>query len=663
MTLRPWLPLLWKEAEETRWFLYAGAAVFIALPVFGSVLNAGGGQLLLTTLGLGAFFAVLVAVGLTCRDLSGGVATFWRSRPIGVGRMLGVKYAVGLVVVLFIHAGALLTQLAVSSYLRVSAWGGTDTQTSAQAALLYHSFSLVLIYSASFLLGCLIRQAVQASILALAAVLLIYFLPVLLPGLGGLSVHQRMHAAASRLTEAYGHRLSGSPLPPAPAGWLTDAAPFAAAMLVAAAGCAVAAVLAVHRDRRLRMDVKLMAWSLGAIALLLIGTGAARLGNTLDAIRVTPLNTDPSRMSAVVELFMSGRQGLATMRRVNLYQHDTSPPRDFRVDLDADPAASDPGWATRSATFARLTALDPRNPEWTYMSQVYEEGHATQPAVDTWPFQDHIPALINELVTLDRRGREVHRLRLLPGLRQAGYTELLVRSGWLYLYALDGRDVPCLRVGLADPAAPGPVEDLGRASPGGRYDSADFDYLRTEPYQTTARLTLPPGAPDLTPHDRLEMLVAIADRQSTAAVAMEGDLIATAHVGRRIRLWRVELDERYARLTLVGTREPTPLETLAGAGTTNTSDERHTPGGWTNRAMTYRRFHEARLLLRGGLLYVAHDSLGVAGVTVYDVTRPETPRQIARYAAPGEHFESIAPLPEGRVLVGGYALHELPAVR
>jgi ABC-type transport system involved in multi-copper enzyme maturation permease subunit len=54
--------------------------------------------------------------------------------------------------------------------------------------LIFHSFTLLTIYSIAFLLGCLVREAAKAAVLAIMATLLLYFLPVLVPPLQPLSI-------------------------------------------------------------------------------------------------------------------------------------------------------------------------------------------------------------------------------------------------------------------------------------------------------------------------------------------------------------------------------------------------------------------------------------------------------------------------------------------
>src|SRR5262249_7047239 len=151
------------------------------------------------------------------------------------------------------------------------------------AALFFHTPTLALVYSAAFFLGCLLRQPVPAAILAFAAALLIYFLPVLFPGLGWLSAYQHI-VWATRDASAHAHGDTGRHL----GEWMPDwrwavgllASPGAIAMI--ATTCAAAVALAVSaaeagiRDWRLRVNARLLTWSLAGVALLIFTAGAGQ---------------------------------------------------------------------------------------------------------------------------------------------------------------------------------------------------------------------------------------------------------------------------------------------------------------------------------------------------------------------------------------------------
>ncbi len=162
--------LLRKEWVESQWFVYGGLVIFVAL---GRILGTPDAVLL-----LGGVFAMLMAIATTCRDLGGGLESFWRSRPIGLVTWMTVKYAAGLVTILSITWVALGVDLLLQ---------GASSYTLGM--LVAHSFSIIVLYSVAFALSCACRRAVHAALLSLTAGLAVYFLPVVVPALEQWSVH------------------------------------------------------------------------------------------------------------------------------------------------------------------------------------------------------------------------------------------------------------------------------------------------------------------------------------------------------------------------------------------------------------------------------------------------------------------------------------------
>ena len=194
----PLAALVWKEWHEVRAFLWIAMGVFILLPILGGL--EGLAQYsrhfefvaMPWVVGFGGVLAVFVAVGVTCRDLTGPIETFWRSRPVSVTRWLTIKYVIGLVVVLVGCILPLAIEFAVSS----------DRDESLTFMMGWFPFYGAALYSIGFLAGCLVRRTSQAAMLALAAMLLVYFLPVVLPPLAWLSV-----PAVSGYLSPYGNAL------------------------------------------------------------------------------------------------------------------------------------------------------------------------------------------------------------------------------------------------------------------------------------------------------------------------------------------------------------------------------------------------------------------------------------------------------------------------
>ena len=179
--------LVWKEWREARAFLFIALFAFLGLPLIGGLearmVTPRFGLVIspwVTT--LGGVLAVFVAVGVSCRDVAGRLEDFWRSRPIGVMPSLLVKYCVGLAVVLVSCMGPLLIEQIVDRN------ESPNFPPEGAVMLVWGPFLWIAIYSLAFLLGILVRRVAHAAMLGLAMLLLVYFLPMVLPPLKFLSI-------------------------------------------------------------------------------------------------------------------------------------------------------------------------------------------------------------------------------------------------------------------------------------------------------------------------------------------------------------------------------------------------------------------------------------------------------------------------------------------
>ena len=298
--------LLWKEWRELRWFLIVGIGVFLFLPFVGAIQGAimyGHERLELMTspwvIGLGGVLAVFIAVGATCRDLSERLINFWQSRPISIGRWTATKYLCGLALVLFLCTVPLVLEIAFDRPYHGVA-GHTPT------FLVWHTFAVAAIYSVAFLMGCLVRRVAQAAMLSLAAMLLIYFLPYVVPPLNWLSLPLMLEASS----------LSGAadiPLLPWRVGYTPQHILYVLGMLAICALSALGAWQAVRRGWRIEADRKLMYWSIGLAALLLVWSAAYQVGSNLPVeqeVVLPGLSGDPSgQHREVLAIAISGDRG------------------------------------------------------------------------------------------------------------------------------------------------------------------------------------------------------------------------------------------------------------------------------------------------------------------------------------------------------------------
>ena len=183
--MKPITALAWKEWHDARPYLWIGLGLFLGLPLVGLAEQAlttssHHAELFATpwVVALGGVLAVFVGVGVTTPDRRPKLEDFWRSRPIRVGPWLAVKYAVALAVVLACCGLPAVVQLAVNRH----------PDPAELAVLTFFPFFWTAIFSVAFLSGCLVARPSHAATLALAAMLLVYLLPVVLPPLSFMNV-------------------------------------------------------------------------------------------------------------------------------------------------------------------------------------------------------------------------------------------------------------------------------------------------------------------------------------------------------------------------------------------------------------------------------------------------------------------------------------------
>ncbi|MGD0767748.1 MAG: hypothetical protein ABSB42_06075 [Tepidisphaeraceae bacterium] len=258
--------LVWKEWREVRVFLWIAFGVFIGLPIIAGLeaMVQYSHRFEISTspwvLGFGGVLAVFVAVGATCRDFSGHLEDFWRSQPVGITRWLLAKYFVGLAVVLVACALPLAIEVSI------------DRDKSALPLIVWFPFLWAALYGIAFLAGCLVRRTSHAAMLALAAMLLVYCLPVVIPPLQWLNV--------STVTD-----FSTGMLGPWPRVLGLSQLAFAAGMLGLAIAVLVLSLLAVHFDWRVGSGRKMMYASLSAAILILFASAAFQLGTNMPILR------------------------------------------------------------------------------------------------------------------------------------------------------------------------------------------------------------------------------------------------------------------------------------------------------------------------------------------------------------------------------------------
>ncbi len=283
--------LVWKEWHEVRAFLWIALGIFIVLPVIGgleALLQYDRGFEISTlpwVIAFGGVLAIFVAVGATCRDFSGHLEDFWRSRPVTVTRWLLVKYLVGLTVVLVACTFPLAIELAF------------NRDKGAILIVAWFPFLWATLYSIGFLAGCLVRRTAHAAMLALAAMLLVYCVPVVIPPLQWLNVSivTDFSLLPGQWPPVFGvHQLG-----------------FAAGMLGLAIVVFVLALLAVHHDWRIGAGRKMMYGSVSAAVLILFASAAFQLGTNMPILR----QIDMPQGEPIVDIYYKGGGGYVITRR------------------------------------------------------------------------------------------------------------------------------------------------------------------------------------------------------------------------------------------------------------------------------------------------------------------------------------------------------------
>jgi hypothetical protein len=656
--MRATVSLLWKEYREQRWFLFAALAVFCGFPLIEATgrymrppiappgmpaikpefySDAATG----VVLAFGGLLACFVAIGSTTRDLREELHIFWRSRPVGVGRWMAMKYAAGLFTVL-----AACTIPVVMQFCMILASGKRWYAGNEVAGTLgIHTFSVILIFSIAFLLGCLVRHTTHAALLALAVMLVVYFIPVIVGPLALLSAFNLMNNEVVQL---------GQNATRNPAGWAfylplkstwrviiepRDWTIFAAAMLggsIAAAGCAIAAV---RRDWRVEADRKVMHWSLGGVALLLFGATAFQVGSNLTVQSQYDL---PLPKHVIADFQFDGARGALVMRDATTQQY-AGQLRVKLCSLEMTPAGPRYGPAVSPADKLNVPYAwggpilfrRPERPERAYL--LAEESGWISPAKDGRNYE--ISSL--KLLTIDLTGASadpvVHRLDLLPLVPDAQMAVRSYQSG-NRLFVAGGPAIAEVDLGSDVPRIVGPIDvSIPITMPAGATGFTKMSVLWTaydDAYlpggQIVKDIPLPP-IPNLPPRERLKARLALG--MSNQREAFNGDLLISANE-KHVSTYRLtKIDDQTAHFVLEGRREHTPLERLVGS-------------------------YASGVRVIDGLAYVQESRIGT-GISVYDVRDPAKPRSIGHFAAPKATMLSVGRLTSGELLLAADRLYVL----
>ena len=288
--MTPTTALAWKEWREIRALLWIALGLFIGAPIIGGVeglFQYSHHFEMQSTLGwvipFGSILAIFAAVGATCRDFQPALDDFWRSRPVSVTRWMTMKYVVGIAMVLV----ACIVPVVLESVV--------NRDREALAYLLWFPFSWIALYSVGFLAGCLVRRTTHAAMLALAAMVLLYLLPLVIPHLSWLDITNL------DLLDTESRRLS-------------DFLPYAGAMIALAIFALTLALLATRWGWRVRSSGKMMYGVIGFSLVFVFAAAAIQLGSNLPILD----HADLPPGEEATELHYSGEHGYLITTKFDL---------------------------------------------------------------------------------------------------------------------------------------------------------------------------------------------------------------------------------------------------------------------------------------------------------------------------------------------------------
>jgi hypothetical protein len=653
--MRGMLSLFWKEYRELRWFLIVALVVFFGFPL----IEASGrywrpptallGQPAIKpefysdaatgiVLGFGGLLACFVAIGSTTRDLRDELHVFWRSRPVSVVRWMSVKYAAGLLTVIVACTLPMVMQFVMANVYRP--YNGDEIAGTVGL----HTFTLVLIFSVAFLLGCLVRHTTHAALLALAVMLTIYFLPVILSPLSFLSVFNLMNNETIDL---------GKNITQNPAGWafylptkktwrvIIDPVPwstFVAAMLGGSIAAASLAIVAVRRDWRVEADRKVMHWSLGGVAMLLFGATAFQVGSNLKVNRQFEL---PVAHHSAVEARFDGTRGALLLRDMNNQQF-TGQIRMKLCSFEMTPDGSVSYGPIVSPTDTlnvpyrwngRILFHRPQRPDRAYLLAEHS-GWLSKPVNG----RSYNVTLL-QLLTIDLTGRSpdpvLHRLDLsplVPEMQTSARTYQV--EGTIYIAGNDH----VVAVDLDAPEGPRiarPPIDVSVIGPGNvrtstlnTYFGQAYDYATGQPMVEVPLLPLP----SLSSRQRMEARLRLGLHNIRGEV--NGDVFMTAD-SESVSAYRLaSINDTSAKFLLEGQRDRTPLERLVGS---------YAPSDMTTI---------------DGTFYLEEHRFS-SGITAYDMRDSTRPLPVGHFAVPNAPATSVFGLPSGEILVAANRLYIL----
>lgn len=643
--------LVYKEWKQVRWYLLAGLVIFTGLPLIVMWSYYFKRHLLTTAdapealVGMfGGLFAIFTAAGLVCPELKSGLAGFWRSRPVAVWKWALVKYVMGLLTVLVVCTLPLLLEVFLRRFQTDNLWLGDEVWT----LLTCHTFILISVYSAAFLVSVLVGRPTHAVLLSMAIGLLIYFLPLLIPALERVSIFNWItHGKSPKLVLAedgknlneYLRQIEGpggqtEQIGPGVVGigrvtwgywfgsphwlWLRLPGPrtlvffyypgywlLVGVFLLASLLMVIGSIVSLHLHWRIRMNQKFLVWSLGMVAVVLFASAAFAIGSNMQVDKTISCctMTDARFLSSslgVSEGILVYGEGYDQATRT---YHNYTIMNPFSCGC-FDLQAPDLGYVSG-------TAWDPGRPDdlWLLNMRHKElEGGRHYRSLNLLTLQLDPEAKKAKLIDEQKLAEYTSETNSYPG----GTAIVLVKNR-LYAYVFGQLKV----LDVSDPAAPEVIKTFEKWSSG---------YGESGGAGKVIRMMRPIPDDALTDEEKLHIAVQMSDLKEETD---SKDKLYASVTQDFIRVYRLDQFEGgRADLESIVQRVPMPLERTLG------------------NFPVYSFFSD-------GLLYVLYEGGLGSGMTVFEVSGLGDIRRAGHFAMPEGRFQAVSTLSDGRILLVG----------
>jgi len=672
-------PLTWKTYRDLRWVVLIGLAV-ILIPslidgwtrmtrmvdhAFSTDAPSG------FVVGLGAVLGILIAVVLTCTDLREPLASFWLSKPVRARRFILVKFFGGLAALFAVCVPPMMLEALTSRYGKDLDWYLWFSDFSANV-LWATSCVALMVYSASFLIGCVNRNAVTTSLLSLGAGLLIYFAPLLVPAISFMSSFEWMESAPIHLWPVAKHYIStrgrfffvlyGY-------GVYVDKGYvlFAVGSLLFSGLALLLSLMAVQRNFVMEAHQRTICWSIVGIVLLLSLGVSNELGTNMTA-ELVPL---PGDHGSITSLHSFGDRTFASIQsnflnvHFQLHEIDTSGEPTFTKLISVIDNSWRDGKESRPPAYypdkRRPFAWTPKQPNRVY---TFIDHCELEESVEYGRKKYTYRRQKLELVTidLDRAGERVGENRykapepVIDSVDMSAYFDITVDSGRAHYLDSSWPRFPSMSVhGNRLFVVFGPqkeyfalVFDVSGGTPE-FIEKNDRDNLFVcgmsssgEGYQWT-----------MSPIDGLTREENLQARITYSSNPNQYDFSRNILVKRDYQRGQIGLDqmiglEQHVITYPDGVQEPSKISaTFKEIGSYKVP-------------LLFRLLgnHSKKCKLRNGLLFDLTTTFSDS-LLVYDVSDPERIHRVGHYAASNDRIQDMLVLSDGRVLLGGMKLHVL----